>query len=132
MRGELHKTLTDDDGKMYKLVPPNWLHVITALVLAQLVGIGVLGLIAYSNRIRISHLNDKNEIQRQRNLATDEMLLRRAQVQQWTYEQVCKQIEADGGKCLTDPKWWADRNKYPALASDPDAQGSGLFPRDSQ
>lgn len=131
MKG-IHKTLTDDEGQTYKLVPANWVKMMTVLVFIELFGLAILLLVAITNRATITTLTNTNEIQRQRNLATDEMLLRRAEVQKWTYEQVCKLVIERGEKCYPDPRWWADRNKYPALVNDPDAQGSGLFPRDAQ
>lgn len=129
---QIHKTLTDDDGNIYKIVPQHWTWVITGLIFVQMVALLILLTFAVSNRSRITALTDHNEIQRQRNLAMDEMLVRRASVQMWTYTQACDYAKSKGEECFPDPKWWADRSKYPALANDPDAQGSGLFPRDQQ
>ncbi len=128
----IHRTLTDDTGEVFEVVSQRWVWVITGLISVQLFGLAILLVLVITNRGRISEIDTRNEIQRQRNLAMDEMLVNRARVQRWTYERICEMEKAHGRSCLDNPQWWADRNKYPALANDPDAQGSGLFPREKE
>lgn len=111
---------------MYYVVSKSWIRIMTVLVIISIAGIFLLSWSLYDSKTEIRAALEFNEKMRQRNAATDEMLLNRAIIQQWVYLQICERVKANGGVCLNNPSWWADPRKYPALSQD--SSGSGLFP----
>lgn len=125
----IHESQTPTQGHSsgYKVVSRIWLNAMTAVAIINF--LVVMGLTA--TLIDVLHAVDKstefNEITRQRHRATDEMLQRRARIQQWNFQNVCVMMQERNQPCLDNPQWWADPSRYPLLQNEY-RSGSGLFP----
>lgn len=121
--------VTDNEGytNVYKVVSHYWTTAMTILVVAELILICFLIYMAFTNRAYIHSLGKQDEIQSKRNAAMDEMLLKRAESQIFSYTQACDYAKSKGESCLENPKWWANPENYPELQNQP--SGTGLFPQ---
>jgi hypothetical protein len=124
-----HTTL-DNMGPAMNVVSSFWMNSVTVLVGVLVVLVLFLLAIVITNRLTLEELTQQSEVQRQRNLAMDEMLLKRATVQRWSFLQACEYARSKGQTCPENPQWWADPMKYPALIDN--ESGTGLFPPQGQ
>jgi hypothetical protein len=120
-----HTTL-GDMTQTVKVVSSFWMSSVTILVGILIILVLFLLAVVITNRITLEELATQSEVQRQRNLALDEMLLKRATVQRWTFLQACAYAQSKGQVCPENPQWWADPLRYPALINN--ESGTGLFP----
>lgn len=130
----IHITDDTDEASSYCVISKNLIRMMTGLLILCFVCLLGLALIAIANRLLIidtKNLADNLEsyliIQEQRNLAIDELLLKRASIQIFSYNKACQYAREKGEACLDNPQLWADVEKYPLLKNN--KSGSGLFPK---
>ena len=129
MSKEIHQTLPDNGG-IYQVVSKTWTQAVATLLGALVLGFCFLGWQLRGTVEALQATQLQTEKWKQRSQAMDEMLLNRAIVQKWTYEQACDYAKSLGKVCLENPIWWADPAKYPLIANDP--SGTGLFPKENK
>jgi hypothetical protein len=125
----IHQTLTDKEGKEYKVVSSNWLKSTVCVVILNFLCLITITYLLLDNVQYVAQSMQFNDKIKQRNKAMDEMLLKRAENQQWTYNMVCEFVAKPHNQdCLPKPEWWAtpDGEKYNLIMND--ASGTGLFP----
>lgn len=113
------------------IVSAGTMYTIVGLIFVGLIGIICIMWVVWNMSVQIDDFNKFNDIVIERRKAFDEMLTKRARVQQWTYKQVCDNVKSQGRECLDNPEWWADPKRYPLLTG-ADGAGSGLLPPENK
>lgn len=129
----IHQTLTDNEGNEYRVVSSNWLKGTVVIIIINFVALISVTALLLDNVHSVNTALNFNERISQRNKAMDEMLFNRAELQQWTYFNVCEYVAKPKQlPCLQNPQWWAtpDKEKYSLIIDDP--SGSGLFPKEKK
>jgi len=131
MRTQIHRTLTDDEGHHYKIVPRWFMVSLTVLMIINLLGLLIVIAVIIDNTRQLD-TNEAFKLQvAQRNRATSQMTLNRTHINQWMFNVVCQQERAKGNQCYENPQWWLDPDVYPLLRDDPNSVG--LFaPKDTK
>lgn len=125
MEAIIHKTLTDELGRTYKVVSSQWLRALTAVAITNFVILVAITAVLIQNSQSIQDTMNFTAKVAQRNAASAEVAESRLKANMWAFQQACEAVKRNGGACM-EAIWYADPAKYPLIADDP--TGAGVFP----
>jgi hypothetical protein len=121
----IHRSITPEDDGYF--VSMGFVYLMLGLMFVMLMGLATVGWLLYNMSVQVDDFSTYNAVTNERRKAEDEMLTKRARVQQWMFSKVCDMEKRNGGQCLEHPEYWADPNNYPLLRK-VDGAGTGLLP----
>lgn len=125
MEAIIHKTLTDELGRTYKVVSSQWLRALTAVAVINFIVLIAITAVLIENSQSIQNTMNFTAKVAQRNAASAEVAESRLKANMWAFQQACEAAKRHGEVCM-EAVWYADPAKYPLIANDP--TGAGVFP----
>jgi len=123
----IHQTLTDENGIQYRVVKSSWLKVVTGIAIIEFILIFAIIAGLIDNIRAVEDTLKYSTKMSQRNAAITELLMNRTVIQQQMFLTLCEMDTLRAEPCvIRDNNWWADPEKYPLIADDPESVS--LFP----